>query len=65
MNLNSQGCHIYGNLVGFELNGNPDLKVISDSPYLWLKTSKYEICSLGFSEKACQGSFISEGPMKS
>ena len=26
MNFNFQGCHIYGNLENFKLNGNPDQK---------------------------------------
>ena len=36
-------------------------KIISDSPYLWLKTMKSEICFSGFPKKACQGCHISQG----
>ena len=64
MNLDFQGCHISHNLEYWELNGNPDKKVTPDSSYLWLKTSKNEICFSGFPKKAYQGSLISEGAIE-
>ena len=39
-------------------------KVTPDSSYLWLKTSKNEICFSGFPKKAYQGSLISEGAIE-
>ena len=39
-------------------------KVTPDSSYLWLKTSKNEICFSGFPKKAYQGSLISEGAVE-
>ena len=61
MILKFQGCHIYGNLQYFKLNGNPDWKNNSRFFTFMDKNIKINNFFSGFLKKACQGCHISEG----